>query len=239
MKRKKEITMETIINELKSGKTRIVKINRTEEKAYRYVARCFEDMTKAKNFHCGNKQNQKNCYFVCVIGKVRLYLFLDEPRRKIVICKLGSCETSYIPQSEYDAVRTILLSGKNAGYFLERLKKIELFHKAVCIVTSLLCVFIAFGYLIQSIPDEKLALMAIYLMFVLAAQDCVKIYSIRFEKKQNDKKVLLMIAAQVLYLLFTIAAFCEMEPVHPAAHRSSSGYRRRSCWQATNGYPAE
>lgn len=200
--------MERMIESLKSGKIRTIEINQSEKK-YEYVARCLRDISEIDKFHYRDKNSLKrdHCYFGCTIAKKPIYLFLDNGRNKIVVCNAISHEVSYIPESDYEVVKKILLNSKSATRYMKRNEIIKAAHKVIWVYLLVMCIILLLAYCFKIFDDGRFGTIALNIMAVMGLQDCINIFLLRFQIKHYDKFAFFLELFEIIVLLTGLAAF--------------------------------
>lgn len=200
--------MDDLIARLKSGKIRIIEINQSEIK-YKYVERCIKDISKISKFHFSNKSSSRynHCYFGCVIAKKPIYLFLDNVRSKIVIYDVKSKKTSYIPESYHESIKKILLNSKSATYYINRNEKIQKVHKIIWRILLIMCSCLLYMYCKNKFDDGKFGTIALNIAVVMALQDCINVYLLRFDRKHCNKYVIFLIILEAVSLISGLFTF--------------------------------
>lgn len=195
---------------LKSGKIRIIKINKSEKK-HMYIDCCFKEIASISKFHYHDKgtSNYENCYFGCVIDKNPIYLFLDDVRNRIVLYNMKSCEINYLPKGhqDYGAISDILNNSKSADHYIKRNDKIKAFYKYIWIVLIAMCACLLLGYMTHRVDDSRFGTIALNIVCVMALQDCIDVYLPRFDRKHYDKLIITIIIFGLIVLFVGLAVF--------------------------------
>lgn len=200
--------MNNIVTSLKSGKIRIIGINQSERE-YPYVEQCLKDISTIEKFHYKNKNTARydNCYFGCIIDKIPFYLFVDVNRNKIVVYNFKSKETSYIPNSDCEDIKKILLHNKPATYYIKRNKRISVFHKVTWVILMIMYTFLLWPYCTNRFDDGRFGTIVLNLMIVMGLQDCINVFLPRFERKYYDKIVIFCLIWECIALLSAFSIF--------------------------------
>lgn len=200
--------MNNIVTSLKSGKIRVIGINQSERE-YPYVEQCLKDISTIEKFHYKNKNTARydNCYFGCIIDKIPFYLFVDVNRNKIVVYNFKSKETSYIPNSDCEDVKKILLNSKPATYYIKRNKRISVFHKVTWVILMIMSILLLWAYCTNRFDDGRFGTIALNIMMVMGLQDCINVFLPRFERKHYDKIVIFSLILECISLLLALIIF--------------------------------
>lgn len=193
-----------VLSRLKSGKIRIIGINKSDNK-YSYIQRCFKDISSIDQFK-GNSNDDK-CYFGCVIDKDLIYIFLDSASNQIVFYNMSSRENYMLPQDDedYEGIKNILTNSKSAVQYIEKNNNITKYYKFVWGILIFMCVYLLFLYITKKVDDGFFGTIALNIVVVMALQDCLNVYLPRFERKQYDKIINMIIGLGIIILLTGIA----------------------------------
>lgn len=212
--------MEDIIEKLRSGKCRLIEINQSEKDNFEYIRQCIDDISKIKQFHYRDKYSPDldHHYFGCIIKKAPIYIFDDNARNRLVIHDAKRNITSIINAGDinYLKIKESLSNSKSVEMYIKRNKNITSIHKVSWVLLIILCLMTGSLYLFKIINDASFLTISFYILLVIALQDCINVYILRFERKKYDKYLIFIGILEVLVFSMAVGELLKPEFNDPA-----------------------